>query len=129
MLSHNLSKWKCSPTPCSTVANSMSPGTHTYQFVWMLTRCCFFGQEHFQTQIIYQLKSTLYRGYIRAICSKFIIINMQSSCRKLYNCKAFQKQCSDADIPLFDSKTMENYDLVGYSLTNIEFFSFPNNHF
>lgn len=67
----------------------IAPGIHTYQFVGMLTRCCLVGSEHFQTQIIYQLKSTLYRGHIRAICSKCIIINVHGSCRKLYDSKAF----------------------------------------
>lgn len=48
-----------------------------------------------------QLKSTLSCGLIPAMCSKFIVRNVQGSFRKLYNCKAFRKTCSDADSWVF----------------------------
>lgn len=98
---------------------SLAPAIHTYQFVWMFTRCCCFEWEHFKTQIIYQL-NTIQRSF-KAICSKFVIINVQGSCRKLYNCKAFQKNVLMLISGLFDPETKGNPGLVGYSLTNIDF--------
>lgn len=100
---------------------SIAPAIHTYQFVWMFTRCCCFEWEHFKTQIIYQL-NTIQRSF-KAICSKFVIINVQGSCRKLYNCKAFQKTfwCWYPGSRLFDPETKGNRGLVGYSLTNTDF--------
>lgn len=122
--SQNLNKGKCSLTSGSRAFAlhwCIAPGIKPYQFVWTLIIWWCFGWEYFQTQIIYQCKSTLYRGHIRAICSKFIIINRLGSCRKLYNCKSFQKNVPMLISGLFDPETKGNHDLAGYSLTNKDF--------
>lgn len=128
--SQNLNKGKCSSTSGSRAFElhwCIAPGIKPYQFVWTLIIWWCFGWEYFQTQIIYQRKSTLYRGHIRAICSKFIIINRLGSCRKLYNCKAFQKMFRCWYLDCLIPKQREIMIFLATALLT-KIFAFLNNH-
>lgn len=128
MLSHSLNKGKHRwiPAPQSSNFSENSSYIHTYQFVWMFTRCCCFEWEHFKTQIIYQLNTI--QGSFKAICPKFVIINVQGSCRKLYNCKAFQKTFWCWYPGCLIQKQREIVVLLATALQT-QILAFLNNHF